>query len=87
MEIFPKNLKCTNIGNNEYKIRNFSCFMGPVADACRCVAIFIKDGIKVFIRESLSQVKWSEMKGLNTEDSWNFFIEKKITIVWMTSYL
>ena len=45
-EIFPKNLKCTNIDNNEYKIRGFFCFMGPVADACRSVAIFIKDGIK-----------------------------------------
>ena len=33
------------------------------------------------IREYLSKVDWSEMKGLNTEDSWNFFIEKKINIV------
>ena len=33
MEIFPKFLKCTNFGNNEYKIRTF-LFYG----ACgRCV--------------------------------------------------
>ena len=32
------------------------------------------------IREYLSQVNWSEMEGLNTEDSWNFFIEKKSTL-------
>ena len=45
-EIFLKNLKCTNIDKNEYKIRGFSRFMGLVVDACRGVAIFIKDDIK-----------------------------------------
>ena len=44
-EVFPKNLRSTNIDNNEYKFHGFSCFMGPVTDACG-VAIFIKDGIK-----------------------------------------
>ena len=28
------------------------------------------------IREYMSQINWSEMNGLNTADSWNFFIEK-----------
>ena len=28
------------------------------------------------IKEYLSQVDWSEMKGLNTEDSWNFLLKK-----------
>ena len=45
-EVFPKNLRSTNIDNNEYKIHGFSCFLGPVTGACRGVAIFIKDGIK-----------------------------------------
>ena len=44
-EIFPKKLKYTNIDNNEYRIRGFSCFMWHVTDTCRGVAIFIKDGI------------------------------------------
>ena len=52
-EIFPKILKCTNIDNNEYKIRGFSCFMGPVADACRGVAIFIKGGIDFELKKVL----------------------------------
>ena len=29
-----------------------------------------------FIKEYLSQVNWSEMNGLNTEDSWNFLLKK-----------
>ena len=59
-EIFPKNLKCTNIDNNEYKIRGFSCFMGPVADACRGVAIFIKDGIKADFCYDLNKTFFKE---------------------------
>ena len=59
-EIFPKNLKCTNIDNNEYKIRGFSCFMGPVADVCRDVAIFLKDGIKADFCYDLNKTLFKE---------------------------
>ena len=59
-EIFPKNLRCTNIDNNEYKIRGFSCFMRPVSDACRGVAIFIKDGIKSDFSYDLNKTLFKE---------------------------
>ena len=34
----------------------------------------------MLIRKYLSQINWGEMKGLNTEDLWTFFIGKKSTL-------
>ena len=59
-EVFPKNVKPSNIDQNEYKLKGFSCFMGPVTDSCRGVAIYVKDCIKADYCYDLNKTVFKE---------------------------
>ena len=66
-EVFPKNMKPSNIDQNEYKRNGFSSFIGNVSDNSRGVVIYVRDGLNadycsILTNSDFKESVWCEVR-------------------------
>ena len=66
-EVFPKNMKPSDIDQNEYKLNGFSSFIGNVSDNSRGVVIYVRDGLNadycsILTNSDFKESVWCEVR-------------------------